>query len=91
MSLNGSSEEKDEKDLQNDNSLEDDSKPTFQNGEPIITTGYDVSRFVVDVRDDEDPALTFRSIFLGTIFGGLGAALTQVSNFFFWTITATML
>ena len=83
-----SSEEKpeilvDEKELQyniDDNSLEDDSKPIFHNGEPVITAGRDVSRFVVDIRDDEDTALTFRSMFLGTIFAGMGAALSQVSN-----------
>ena len=48
------------------------------NGEPVITTGLDVSRFQVDLRDDGDPALTFRSLFLGTVFAGLGAALGQV-------------
>ena len=64
-----------------DNSLEDDSKPIFHNGEPVITTGHDVSHFVVDIRDDEDTALTFRSMFLGTIFAGMGAALSQVSDF----------
>lgn len=48
------------------------------NGEPVITTGRDVSRFLVDVRDDGDPALTFRSLFLGTVFAGLGASLVQV-------------
>ena len=62
------------------NSLEDDSKPAFRNGEPVITTGQDVSRFVVDIRDDEDQALTFRSLFLGTLFAGMGAALSQVSK-----------
>ena len=62
-----------------DNSLEDDSKPIFHNGEPVITAGRDVSRFVVDIRDDEDSALTFRSMFLGTIFAGMGAALSQVN------------
>ena len=67
------------------NSLEDNSKPMLHNGEPAITTGRDVSRLVVDIRDDEDPALTFRSMFLGTIFAGMGAALIQVSNFIFWT------
>ena len=85
-----SSEEKpeilvDEKELQyniDDNSLEDHSKPIFHNGEPVITAGRDVSRFVVDIRDDEDTALTFRSMFLGTIFAGMGAALSQVSDFF---------
>ena len=89
-----SSEEKpeiveDEKELQyniDDNALEDDSdsKPVFPDGEPVITTGNDVSRFVVDIRDDEDRALTFRSMFLGTIFAGMSAALSQVSNFNFF-------
>lgn len=63
--------------------LDDDSKPILRNGEPVITTGHDVSRFVVDIRDDGDNALTFRSIFLGTIFAGMSAALSQVSVFFF--------
>jgi len=65
-----------------DASLEGDSKPVYRNGEPVITTGRDVSRFVVDIRDDEDPALTFRSLFLGTVFAGMGAALCQVSHIF---------
>ena len=51
------------------------------NGEPVITSGRDVSRFVVDMRDDGDPALTFRSLFLGTVMAGLGAALCQVRAF----------
>ncbi|KAF9051472.1 oligopeptide transporter [Panaeolus papilionaceus] len=57
----------------------EDEKPKYRNGEPVITTGKDVSRFAVDVRDDGDQALTFRSIVLGTLFAGLGAALCQVS------------
>lgn len=53
----------------------------FVNGEPVIRTGEDVSRYAVDVRDDGDVALTFRSIVLGTVFAGLSAALGQVSCF----------
>jgi len=53
------------------------------NGEPVITSGHDVSRFVVDMRDDGDPALTLRSLFLGTVMAGLGAALCQVRAFAF--------
>lgn len=49
----------------------------YVNGEPVIENGEDVSNYVVDVRDDEDPALTFRSFVLGTIIAGLGAALAQ--------------
>ena len=51
---------------------------TYVNGEPVITSGQDVSDFLIDTRDDGDPALTFRSLFLGTVFAGLGAALCQV-------------
>jgi hypothetical protein len=73
----------DDSDEKHDNSLEDGSRPILHNGKPVITTGQDVSRFVVDIRDDGDTALTFRSMFLGTIFAGMGAALSQVSNFIF--------
>lgn len=52
----------------------------FVKGEPVVTTGKDVSRFVVDVRDDGEESLTFRSLFLGTVMAGLGAALCQVSS-----------
>jgi hypothetical protein len=48
--------------------------------EPVITTGSDVSKYVVDIRDDGDSALTFRSLVLGTVFAGLGSALCQVSG-----------
>lgn len=58
---------------------DDDINVAFVNGEPVISTGKDVSRFVVDLRDDEDPSLTFRSIVLGSVFAGLGATLYQVS------------
>lgn len=54
------------------------------NGEVVIRTGADVSNFLLDIRDDEDPALTFRSIVLGTVFAGLGAALCQVSSLASW-------
>ena len=53
-------------------------KPQYVNGEPVITNGRDVSRYLVDLRDDEDPPFTFRSVILGTIVGGFGAALYQV-------------
>lgn len=63
--------------------LEDtvDENAQYVNGEPVITSGRDVSRYLVDLRDDEDPPLTFRSAVLGTVIGGLGAALFQVRPF----------
>ncbi|TFK71693.1 oligopeptide transporter [Pluteus cervinus] len=61
--------------------VDDDSEVEMKDGEPIIRTGRDVSRFLVDIRDDGDQALTFRSMVLGTLFAGLGAALGQVYIF----------
>ena len=64
--------------------LEDaDEIPQYVNGEPVINSGRDVSKFLVDLRDDEDPPFTFRSIVLGTVIGGLGAALVQVCRVYF--------
>jgi hypothetical protein len=60
--------------------LDEEAKPEYRNGVPVITTGRDISRFVVDIRDDGDEALTFRSIFLGTVFACMGATLGQVST-----------
>jgi len=59
---------------------DEDEAPVYLNGEPVITTGKDVSYFAVDIRDDGDAALTFRSIVLGTVFAGMGAALCQVRD-----------
>ncbi|KAI0316557.1 oligopeptide transporter [Amylostereum chailletii] len=62
-------------------SLASEKEVRYVNGEPVVSSGKDVSRFVVDIRDDGDPPLTFRSIVLGTVFGGLGAALYQIYTF----------
>ena len=57
-----------------------DSEVVYVRGEPVISNGRDVLRFLVDTRDDGDPAITFRSLFIGTVFAGLGAALYQVRD-----------
>ncbi|OJJ52396.1 hypothetical protein ASPSYDRAFT_62902 [Aspergillus sydowii CBS 593.65] len=48
----------------------------YVKGHPVIRTGTDVSKFIVSDRDDGDPALTFRSIVLGTIFTALSSVIT---------------
>lgn len=58
--------------------LSDRDSVLLVNGEPVIRNGEDVSNFLFDVRDDGDPALTFRSLVLGTVFAALGAAMCQV-------------
>jgi hypothetical protein len=46
-----------------------------------VFKGYDVSKFLVSVRDDEDPAFTFRSILLGTAFTALSSVITMLYVF----------
>ncbi|KAF4840159.1 Oligopeptide transporter 4 [Colletotrichum siamense] len=53
----------------------------YVNGYPVIRTGADVSKFVVSVRDDGDPALTFRSIVLGTALTALASVITMLYTF----------
>jgi hypothetical protein len=61
-----------------DGCSDEDGRSLYVNGEPVITSGKDVSKYLVDLRDDGDPPVTFRSLVLGTVIGGLGAALYQV-------------
>ena len=88
----GTAEDEKESALDTDKSSDgyndEDEKPIFVNGEPVITTGRDVSKYLVDLRDDEDPPFTFRSVVLGTMIGGLGAAMYQVCMFTLKPVTA---
>lgn len=43
--------------------------------------GADVSKYIVSVRDDGDPALTFRSIVLGSAFTALSSVITMLYTF----------
>jgi len=47
----------------------------------MLPKGYDVSRFLVSVRDDDDPSFTFRSILLGTAFTALSSVVTMLYVF----------
>ncbi|EDP48038.1 hypothetical protein KXV98_009177 [Aspergillus fumigatus] len=53
----------------------------YVKGHPVIRNGTDVSRFIVSVRDDGDPALTFRSIVLGSAFTALSSVITMLYTF----------
>ncbi|KAI2465651.1 putative OPT peptide transporter Mtd1 [Annulohypoxylon bovei var. microspora] len=48
----------------------------YVKGHPVIRNGIDVSKYLVSCRDDGDPALTFRSIVLGSIFTALSSVIT---------------
>lgn len=49
-----------------------------EDDEPVVTTGEDVSRFVVSLRDDEETAFTFRSAVLGAALTALAATINQL-------------
>ncbi|KAK4560737.1 hypothetical protein LTR86_005316 [Recurvomyces mirabilis] len=52
----------------------------YVKGHAVIKNGEDVSRFLISTRDDEDPSLTFRSVFIGTLLTGL----TSVVAMLYW-------
>lgn len=45
---------------------------------PVIVTGADAALHLLPLRDDGDPALTFRSIFLATILSAFQAVMSQI-------------
>ncbi|KAI9742756.1 MAG: hypothetical protein M1818_003485 [Claussenomyces sp. TS43310] len=47
----------------------------------IIITGADAANHLLSLRDDGEPSLTFRSIFLGTIISAFQATMYQIYNF----------
>jgi hypothetical protein len=46
----------------------------------IIVTGADAAEHLLPMRDDHDPAITFRGLFLATILSGFQAVMTQIYN-----------
>lgn len=44
----------------------------------IIVTGADAAKHLLPLRDDGEPALTFRSIFLATLLSGFQAVMSQI-------------
>ena len=47
---------------------------------PIIVTGADAAAHLLPLRDDGDPALTFRGIVIATALSGFQAVMTQIYN-----------
>lgn len=46
--------------------------------DPVIVTGADAANHLLSMRDDGEPALTFRSIVLATILSGFQAVMYQI-------------
>jgi hypothetical protein len=47
-------------------------------GDHIIVSGADAAAHLLPMRDDQEPALTFRSIFLATILSAFQAVVYQI-------------
>ncbi|SMR48174.1 unnamed protein product [Zymoseptoria tritici ST99CH_1E4] len=58
-----------------------DSQVSFDDDTAIIVTGTDAANHLLSLRDDKDPALTFRSIFLASILSSFQAVMTQIYYF----------
>lgn len=69
----------DEKEASNLQADDDDTE--YVKGHPIIKNGMDVSKYLISTKDDGDPAFTFRSIVLGTLFTALSSVITMLYQF----------
>ncbi|KXT10608.1 hypothetical protein AC579_7524 [Pseudocercospora musae] len=70
--------DEDEKEALN---LHVDKNTEYVKGHPIIKTGTDVSKYLISTKDDSDPAFTFRSMVLGTLFTALSNVITMLYQF----------
>ncbi|PWN34798.1 OPT superfamily oligopeptide transporter [Meira miltonrushii] len=59
--------------------LEDESEESESNH--MIRDGHDVSQYLLPIRDDGDPCLTFRSLSLGLVLGAFQATMSQIYMF----------
>lgn len=48
--------------------------------EEIIVTGSDAAKYLLPLRDDGDPAITFRGLFLATVLSAFQAVMSQIYN-----------
>lgn len=58
--------------------LSDTGKESDTDDDAIIITGEDAARYLLPMRDDFEPALTFRSMFLATILSAFQAVMYQI-------------
>ena len=56
----------------------EDSGSGSDSEDAIIVTGTDAAKHLLPLRDDGQPALTFRSIFLATVMSAFQAVMNQI-------------
>jgi hypothetical protein len=69
------------------NSDESDQNSASGSEDVIIVSGSDASQHLLSLRDDGQPALTFRSIFLATILSAFQAVMNQIYYVSYSTIS----
>ncbi|KAK3362177.1 peptide transporter [Lasiosphaeria ovina] len=62
-----------------DNDSTDEKDDT--DGDEIIITGTDASRYLLSLRDDREPSATFRSLFLASCLAAFQAVMKQIYQF----------
>jgi hypothetical protein len=88
LDVEGTDDSSDRKDggaLAQDGEVNEDEPPVDHSdgtGGPsiIIKTGHDAAEYLLPLRDDHEPALTFRGIFLATILSAFQAVVQQIYN-----------
>lgn len=58
--------------------LNEDDDADSENNEAIVITGSDASKYLLPMRDDFQPALTFRSLVLASVLSAFQAVLSQI-------------
>lgn len=56
----------------------DEREKDSDNEDTIIVTGFDAAQHLLPLRDDFEPALTFRSIFLASCLASFQAVMSQI-------------
>ncbi len=56
----------------------DNSDTDYSTEDVIIVTGSDAAKYLLPMRDDHEPALTFRSLFLATVLSAFQAVMSQI-------------
>ncbi|KAG6149703.1 hypothetical protein E4U37_006692 [Claviceps purpurea] len=58
-----------------------DKERASDNGDRVIVTGYDAAQYLLSLRDDFEPALTFRSIVVASVLAAFQAVMSQIYSF----------
>ncbi|KAG6096698.1 hypothetical protein E4U30_001293 [Claviceps sp. LM220 group G6] len=64
-----------------DVAVNDDEERASNDEDRVIVTGYDAAQYLLSLRDDFEPALTFRSIVVASALAAFQAVMSQIYSF----------